>query len=161
MFPSETDSRRPSAKEVLDHPFMKSEDDGERQDLVWKRGEPREEPIKEESKEHHTAATTTNKTPAPSTPGEHHANKVDTATTNASHDTAATTQVEGPSAQEKLLAQKMKMVRPTQSQRRGQLCNYLTHGAISNVPPPSLFFCFLSLSRRRKQPGTRKPPRKR
>ena len=96
---------------------MKSEDDGERQDLVWKRGEPREEPIKEESKEqrkeHHTAATTTNKTPAPSTPGEQHANKADTATTNASQDTAATTQVEGPSAQEKLLAQKMKMVRPT------------------------------------------------
>lgn len=116
MFTSETESRRPSAKEVLDHPFMKSEDDGERQDLVWKRGEPREEPIKEENKErkeHHAAATTTNKTPAPSTPSEHHANKVDTATTNASKDTAATTQVEGPSAQEKLLAQKIKLVRQT------------------------------------------------
>ena len=38
-FEGEEEKRRPSAQEVYDHPFMTSERDNDRKDLVWKRGE--------------------------------------------------------------------------------------------------------------------------
>ena len=64
LFEGETEQRRPSAKEVYDHPFMTSEEHNDSKDLVWKRGEEMtvipeaEEETKEDQKNKETATKT-------------------------------------------------------------------------------------------------------